>query len=501
MSDFLYKLKCHYNQRKACVDRLALISDFIEQGIDVFSEEDSYGNTIFHYLVKYHDDELLNLIVGTFKEVGKKIFFRTNKYGQSPLFSIKDIRNPLDYSNNIKNIVLTLISNGCNPNRRDENDKLFYFDSAYRGLYSVFEAMNQLNISYNKTNLSDGKNVLHEAIEALNRIDFYLKNPDKYQQEEMPFIKTIEEILKSNIDIGQKTNIGKSAYDFALETKNLKVVSLIEKVSASDKTYGVKLCDAALYGYKTIVDEYIKIGALLDGTYNGFFKELENLRAIDIASKNLQFDVIESLLKKEPALCSINPITGKSPFYYFAKSLFISKVSILGSKTADNYKKITKLFLNIPNFNNLYVDEEENTPINLLASFASRFNYIDEGYAEKIIFNELIKNDFDVEKVDKYGNSVLHNLFKNASKEAGDMLEELKTYNLDFNKKNNFGLTPFMLLIDVYRESDALILLESVEDQNFDLSIVNNEGKTALTLLIEAKKEEIAKKLIELGGI
>ena len=379
--------------------------------------------------------------------------------------------------------------------------KLFYFDSAYRGLYSVFEALNSLNVSYNKADLSDGKNVLHEAIEALHTIDFYLRDPEKYRQKEIPFIKTIEEILKSNIDVQQKTNIGKSAYDFALETKNLKVISLVEKVSLDDKTYGVKLCDAALYGYKEIVDEYIKLDGSLDETYDGFNKELENLRPIDIASKNLQYDVLESLLKKDLTLYSINPVTGKSPFYYFAKSLLISKVSIVGNKTTENYKKITKLFLSIPNFNYFHVDDDENTPINLLASFATRFNYVDNSYAEMIIFNELVKFDFDINAVDKYGNSVLHNLFKNASKEASQMLEELKIYNLDFNIKNNQGLTPFMYLKDVYRESDALIMLETVEEQNFDLSIVNNEGKTILTLLLEAKKEEVAKKIIELGGI
>lgn len=500
MNDLLYDLETYYFQNKSLLERFNLIKEYINIDLEILNLVDNYGNTIFHYLVKFGDFDLLNILISLIKITNYKINFKLNNYSQTPLFMLKDIRNPNDKINEIKSIIKLLVLNGCNANKRDENNKLFYFYCANFAQYYVFEELNELNLTYDKADISDGKNVLHMALESLNSIKCYINNESRYQKEEIPYLKTIHEIVKSSIDINKKTNIGKTAYDFALETKNKEAVRILYGLPENDMSYGITLCDAAMYGYDDIVKYYIENHHLLDIPYNGYHSELSNLRPIDLAAKNLQTEIIKLLIESDNKLNSINSITGKSPFYYFVKSLIISKVSILGDISKEKYLQISKLFFKNEKFINSYVDDFYNTPINLLASLASRFNYVDNCYAEMIIFNELIKYNLDLSIADINGNTVLHNLFKNSCKHAADMLEALLSYKLDFNQKNKDGLTALMLLATVYRESDSLLMLEVISNLNIDINVVNNDNKTVLTLLLENDKEEVAKKIIELWG-
>lgn len=501
MNDLFYELDSYYYQNKSLTDKYNLIRNHLSNFRDILDISDNYGNTIFHYLVKYCDYELLSIIIKLFKQSNTKINFKTNNYEETPLFLIKDIRNPNEHINDIKNIIRLLLDNGINPNKRNDSNKMFYYRAAVMGNYYVFEVLNEFNIKYDKVDPSDGKNVLHMVLDGLISLRTYKDNIDKYKEYSSPYINTLKEILKSNIDINKETNIGKKAYDFALETLNKEVVRMLLNLSENDLTYGIKLCDAALYGYSDIVDEYLLRNSDLEVTYDGYNNSLRDLRAIDIASLNLQYDVIETLLKYNQNLNTINTITGKSPFYYFVKALIISKVSILGEISKHNYERITKLFLSDVRFINSYVDDNYNTPLNLLCSLATRFNHVDNCYIELVIFKELLNYNIDINKPDINGNTILHNLFANASSEASKMLSDLIDYDLDFTIKNKNGETPFMMLVNVYRESDALLLLDVISDLDLDLSITNNDGKTALTLLLENDKVEIAKKILELGGV
>lgn len=463
-------------------------------------DEDSYGNTVFHITAKFADSEIFEYFFMTAKLQGKTKIFKTNKYGQTPFFMLNDIKNPEEKYEDIKKIIKILTENGGNINKRDESGEIFYHKCADYQKYTIFEIMNELEIKYDKPILSNGWNVLHIACASLHRIDYYLKNEEEYKKQEEPYLRTIKAILNSGIDIDTKTAIEKLAYDLAFETRNKRACSLLKNADEDDKTFGIGLHEACWFGYEDIVKEYILRKSDLNEIYEGNMGELKKLSPLAIASKHLHKDIVKILIENGADVCERDGENGLSSFYYFAKTMINTGVNIKGKKTKENFQEITKYYLKDENFLNSYVDDEYNTPVNLLCSISNRFNWIEEEKAEFVIFEKLIDSGADVNIGDKNGNTPLHKLFKNGGDKIADMTELLMENGADPNSKNIDGETPLMLLSNIWREEEGIEALEILENYNVDTSITNNKGETALDTALKMKKEKLAQYLMNIGG-
>lgn len=463
-------------------------------------DEDPYGNTVFHITTKFADSEIFEYFFMMGKLQGKTRLFKTNKYGKTPFFMLNDIKNPEEKYEDIKKIMKILVENGGNINKRDESGEMFYHKCADFQKYIIFEIMNELGIKYDKVILSNGWNVLHIVCNSLHRIDFYLKREEEYRKQEEPYLRTIKAILNSGIDVEIKTAIDKLAYDLAFESKNKRACALLKGVSEDDKTFGIGLHEACWFGYEDIVKEYISRKSDLNEIYEGNMGELKKLSPLAIASKHLQKNIVKLLIENGANVCERNGETGLSSFYYFVKTMIITGINIKGEKTKENFQEITKYYLRDEKFLNGYVDDEYNTPINLICSISHRFNWVGEEKAEFIIFEKLIDRGVDVNIGDKNGNTPLHKLFKNGGDKIGDMTELLMESGANPNSKNIDGETPLMLLPNIWREEEGGEALEVLENYDVDTSITNNNGETALDIALKMKKEKLAQYLLNIGG-
>lgn len=490
-----YALEQIYNKNFSFEERK---TEYDKYSID---DEDRYGNTLFHTAVKFADSEIFEYLFEKAQALGKKRIFKANSYEQTPFFMFNDIKNPENKYDEIKKIMKIMIENGGNINKRDDRGYLFYNICADYQKYMIFEILNEMKIKYDKPIISNGWNVLHTACASLHRIDFYLKNPEKYAEEEKPFLRTIQAIVNSGIDVETKTAIGKTAYELAFETKNKKACAVLKGVGENDKTFGIGLHEACWFEYADIVKEHIKRGADLNEIYEGDIEELKKLSPLATASKHLQTEIVKLLVSNGANICQKDGENGKSAFYYFAKTMMSnSNVNITGEKIPENFAEITSLFLSDDKFLNDYVDEEYNTPVNLLCSISHRFSWAGDKKAEFIIFEKLTDSGADVNIPDKMGNTPLHNLFKNGGDKISDMTEILMECGSDINSRNSDGETPLMQLPKIWREEEAVEALEILENYNVDFSITNNKGKTALDIAVKSGKEKLAEYFAKLGG-
>lgn len=482
----LYRQNLSFDERKEEYDKYSL------------DDQDSYGKTLFHMAVMYGDSQILEYLVFKGKIEERTRLFKNDNEDRTPFFMLNKIKNPENRYEDIKKIMEILIENKCNLNKRDSSGKLFYHECADSQKYMIFEIMNELGISYDKVILSDGFNVLHIACASTHRIDYLVKDEERYREEEEPYLRTIKAILKSGIDPEIKTAIGRYAYDLVLDGKNKRACGLVKGVDEDDRSYGISIHDACWRGYFDVVEYLVKNGVDVNEFYEGNNSEFLKMSPLAIASKHLHGDIVKFLIKNGADVCLRNGETGYSAFYYFAKTLINNRVNIKGAIKVESFKNITKAFLSDEKFLNSFVDDESHTPINFICTISHRFNWVEESKGEYIIFEILIDRGADIMIADKYGNTPLYNLFKNGGDKIGDMTELLMEYGADINYKNIDGNTPLMLLAELRDENQSIEALEILEQYDFDKTITNNKGETALDIALNKGNEKFAEYLLKL---
>lgn len=184
--------------------------------------------------------------------------------------------------------------------------------------------------------------------------------------------------------------------------------------------------------------------------------------------------------------------------FIICKTLINNRVNIKGEIKVESFKNITKAFLSDEKFLNSFVDDESHTPVNFICTISHRFNWVEESKGEYIIFEILMDRNADVMIADKYGNTPLHNLFKNGGDKISDMTELLMEQGADINYKNIDGNTPLMLLAELRDENQSIEALEILEQYDFDKTITNNKGETALDIALNKGNGKFAEYLLKL---
>lgn len=111
---------------------------------------------------------------------------------------------------------------------------------------------------------------------------------------------------------------------------------------------------------------------------------------------------------------------------------------------------------------------------------------------EMELFFEQLDPNFDFQKVDSDGNSLVHAaVLKNNHKMLTFLVEKTKT---DLNKRNNQGKTPLHLSVELSKDSFLQCLLLS---PRVNLVVQNIAGKTALHLAIEESNSGAITKIVE----
>lgn len=483
---------------KFYIEVFKLYDDF-----DLKDDVDDYGNTVLHIAASHGDAVALKHLILKSETVGARLF-KTNNYGETPLHSTLKFRYWEEKPEKLKETVKVLIGAGCNPHKKNESGETFYQKAATLGVYPIFEALKEMNIIPDRVVESSQQTVLHILSEYVRGYEYLYDKPDEYKikfrEHEEPYFRSVKAVLEVGLDPEIKSLIGKTAHDYAVESRAKRIGNILAGLDPEDLSGGMSLHEACFYGDCEAVTALIENGADIDEFYEGNNREWEKMSPLAIALSYLQGDVVKILIEKGANPIIRNGETNFTSIYYLCRAFFNINYIREKNLSEENIKNILSYVLADKKVLNDYVDGEYNTPMNYLA-YLSRmgYHYLSRAgkYGEYLLLDKLADKGADVLIGNKNGDTPLHEICKYGGDCAEDIVEMFLELGAELNVQNKNGDTPLMFLAALDKKSQAVELFKLMKQYgNIDTSIINNNGKTALDIAVEKGNESLVAMLI-----
>ncbi|TDG36423.1 hypothetical protein EZJ43_07850 [Pedobacter changchengzhani] len=318
------------------------------------------------------------------------------------------------------------------------------------------------------------------------------------------FVAFISTCMDAGLDPYQKNNYGETAIDFAIKRKSKLVGAYLKGYDFTDdetsdsylKAGGQDLFQACINRDLEAIEALIKLGENPNEEYDKEGNNYNKMLPLSIAVVHHDFESVALLLKN-----GADSMLVDSQSWHPLRYLYTASSAV--NTSFDQFEK--KVFANIlksfvtAGFNiDSFLDDEENTIVNLSAKNADNLQLYNNYTIAKSIIEEAIYSDADVNKTNRDGISALMYLgladLSRAEKEILMLLEQgAKTDLIDKN-----GKTALIYATNNAEKSTAKTYCELLEQ--FGDILVNakdNSEKSALDYAVEKDNENLVAWLLE----
>lgn len=448
--------------------------------------EDDCGDTLLHHAALFGSVEAVRFLIDSGADV-----WSVDHYNKTALHRAAE--GDLE-PEALRMVTGLLLEAGCPADQRDEKHEMFYHRAAVYGKTGVFQALRDAGICPNRT-MDTGETVLHLLARNMHLYDYLLDQPEAYAKEEQRYLECVQLAMDCGVDPDQKTNIGKTALDFAVENRAKRIGAAL-KGDPLDELHraagGQTLHQAAAYNDTEAVAALIELGADLEAW--GDAGEYRGRTALMCACAWLCPEVAELLLEK-----GADPRQRGSEEQTAMAELILSlrtSIQLRGKITEHRVLRIAQTLLKNPDILNQPIDKNENTALELTASLADRSFWAGDRTLPEILFPLLLRLKPDLSHQNRFGDSALHQLCRCSGERPEMMIRRLLHSGANVNLQNAIHQTPLHLACQLDAESVAMSRVQMLLEAGADCDLVNNDGQTALELAAGKGYENVVKLLL-----
>ncbi|WP_026976830.1 ankyrin repeat domain-containing protein [Flavobacterium tegetincola] len=476
-----------------------MIDELIAQGWRTMGVEDAYGNNLLHIMAEAEFGRSYTMSEGQIYETTKR-----------------------------------LLANKVSPIRKNSEGFTALMLGAKAGYFEMFQAYQDAGVKIDWAD-SKGNTLLHicaensgsYASDLSSAQDEYLEFVQaphydensrrdvsrkaelewRYQLKQnrlSDFVNFISMGIEAGLDPFQKNNYGETAIDIAVKVKSKIAGALLKGDDLSNKENvdwyiqagGQDIYQTCINQDVKAVDALIKLGENLNEEYDKEGDRYHGMLPLAIAIILHDFEIVDLLLKNGADVQLMDSKSWHPLRYLYATD---STINTNSNQFEDKiFQKILQAFVKAGFDINTLMDDEENTLLTLSAKNADSLQLFNGNSIAKVIMEEAIFADADVNKTNRDGISALMYLgltdLRRAEKEFLMLLEQGAKTDL----KDKDGKTALIYATNNSEKSTAKTYCELMEQ--FGDILVNakdNSEKSALDYAVEKDNENLVAWFLE----
>lgn len=396
----------------------------------------------------------------------------------------------------IKQCFKFLYQAGCPTEQRDESGECFYHKAAQLANLAIFEAMKECQFYPQGILSSTGETTLHILCHYTNQYDYLVGTP-RYDEESEPRYQSVKIMLELGADPEEKTNIGRTALDFALENKAYRFAVLLKGQQDNPLQVlakGMTLHQAAMENDVEAIEALVELNQ--DINQPSEEKEVEGLTPLMCACRRINPEATEKLIQLGAQVEYRSGTTHKTAMGELFQARW-HQTKIKGQITPNRVSTLLRLLIKQPDSINQRVDEKDNTALHLVCENIELSWWADSKTVMEVAFPILVTAKPDLSLRNQAGRTLLHQLCLAAGQRAEMPIERLLQMGADINAQDSEGNTPLHLACKQKNLGDAQLLVTCLCRHPLNPTIKNEEGKTPSELAAEQNYEKIMLKLLE----
>ncbi len=453
------------------VDVLALYKALPDKTIT-----DSSGKTLYHLAASFFDDEAVEYLASE----GVKV--RADDYGNTPLHEmmwspyLNDIKNIEKRGDAIYRTAKKLLELGVNPKKKNENDKVAYYEAGVTRMYPFIQAMADASVKMDALG-DEKKNLLHKVIDML-----------AYNKDTERTYKVVKILLDSgSIDPEDKDVFDTTPLTYAQRNNAKEIAALLTGDESAAKTGGKNFREAVLSVDIEAMDALLETGADIN-------EEIEQCTPLMWACYYPSAEVVKYLVGKGADINHKSGETGSTAIaslFYHGTGYMISRMKDPMKETITILRTLIDKGLDV----NAFVDANGNTALNLVCGVSYGNDF---GGTSNPAVEELIDAGADVNLPNKEGKTPLMSFAIAGDEHKYNLAELLLDHKADTTPVDRASNTALMYAAGNSNKQSAKKIVELLLDAGDNtMEKVNNRGETALDIAVKSENEAVVKLLLE----
>ncbi len=436
---------------------------------------DSSGKNLYHLAAMFFDYEAVEYLAA------ENVKPRPDESGNTPLHEmvqspyINDIANFEKKEEAIYRTAKKLLELGVNPKKKNENDKIAYYEAGVKRMYPFIRAMADSSVKMDAVG-DERKNLLHKVIDML-----------AYNKDAERTFKIVKILLDSgSIDPEDKDIFEATPLTYAQRNNVKEIAALLTGDESAARTGGKNFREAVLSKDIEAMDALLETGADIN-------EEVEKLTPLMWACYYPSIEVVKYLVGKGANINHISGETGNTAIAH----LFRDGTRYLISRMKDPLKEVIPILRTMIDRGldvNAFVDEKGNTALNLVCgvSYGNDFGGTSYPAAE-----ELIDAGCDINRSNLEGKTPLMSFAVAGNEIKYNLAEFLLDHQSDTGVVDKLSNTALMYAAGNPDKISAKKIVELILDAG-DTSVdkVNNRGENALDIAVKQENEAVVKLLL-----
>ena len=475
-----------------------IMAYLIEQGWRAAGVEDAEGNTLLHFLAQpqhrnYYVSEKNVYDCAKMLLEAKVSTLRKNSYGETALqlaanigyfemlHAYQEVGGKADFLDRNGNTILHILA-----------------QSSSNALSTYESAMERLQAHQNDPSF-DANNPRH----AQKRAElewFFNVNQARFNQ----YISFVLMAMEFGADPFQKNNEKETAVDVAIRYKSKAIGAILNGVDLSNQETaplyfqagGMNVYQACAKNDLDALNALIKLGENLNETYDKEGDKFNGMTPLSIAMMEHRFEITEMLLKNG-ADAMLRDSKSWHPFRYLytPHSNVNTNFDQFQNKV---FPKILKSYLEAGFDINSFLDDEENTLLTLSARYSDTLMLFNSQTISKVLIEEAIYSNADVNKTNRDGVSALMYLCLADENRGEKNLITLLEQGASTELRDKSGKTALMYAVNNSTHSVAKAYCELLaEFGNLVIEAKDNNEKSAIDYAAERNNEALVAWLLE----
>lgn len=438
---------------------------------------DDGENGLYHLAARFTDTDVIRFL----NEQGIKS--RPAKYGDTALHALATTKfdlNSTDLEAKVTKIYDTaklLLEIGINPKKKNDSNKLAYFEAGLVYLYPMLNALGDAGVKMDST-AEEGKNLLHAICDKLaHRKDI----PGAVDAA----TKTVRVLVeKGGIDTEDKDIFGATPLTYAQRSGVKEIAAILSGDESDVAIGGMTLHQAVLNRDTAAVEALIKNGADLNEVSDQY-----RSTPLMLACEYPSLPMVK-LLAEGGADVNYRTGNGDTAVLY----LLTKAISNFGRGMSQDLKDMIKMLRTLAD-NGLVIDATVNNEGDTALNAVCQAGYLAD--LNTSLVEELIDAGCDINKPNLYGKTPLMTFAQRGNEVKYNIAELLLDNNADTSYTDKSGNTALMYAAANPDHMSAKKLVSLIIDAGAtNMEQVNNAGQTAMDIAVQNNNEAVVKQIL-----
>ncbi|MCZ4243311.1 ankyrin repeat domain-containing protein [Pedobacter punctiformis] len=499
LSDLSDELQFEVWKQVCIFANVEMITYLLSQGWRAAGVEDKYGNTLLH-------------IMAEAEQLGNYFILENRIYETTKLLLEAKV-SPLRKNNDGETAIMIGVKNGyfemlqayeelgAKSNFTDRNGNTLLHILAqysYNSMFAFETAREQLEYNYQSADFNENS---QRDVQKRSELEWHF---NVKQARVNHFITFALLLLEFGADPHQKNNEGETAIDVSVRYKSKPIGAILNGVDLSNqetaplyfKAGGMNVFQACIYKDTEALNALIQLGENLNEEYDKEGDRYQGMTPLSIAMVLHHFDCIDLLLKN-----GADPYRLDSKSWHPFRYLYIPESNINTNSDQFNDKtfpRILKSYIETGFDINSLLDDDENTLLTISAKYADGLTLYNSNSVAKVLIEEAVYSNADVNKTNREGISALMYLCLGDSQRAEKNLVTVLEQGASTELKDKNGKTALIYAVNNPDKSVAKTYCELLaEFGNLLIDSKDNSGKSALDYAVENNNENLVAWLLE----